>query len=153
MSSVDSGVNSITAVVSSDFIGRFRKTEHSARRELINARVIAIVVGFTVIAATNLIENLPGNLFAVSKRATELFVTPLFTLFFMAMFVRFATPAGANLGAISGFFAAATIAFWNPLFDDERALSFTWISPIALVVGISVGCIVSKITGKKKIEV
>ena len=150
MSSVDSGVNSITAVVSSDFIGRFRQTEHTAREELIQARLIAAGVGVAVILATTLIDHLPGNLFAVSKRATELFVTPLFTLFFMAMFARFATPAGANAGALSGFLAAATIAFWNPLFDDERALSFTWISPIALIVGITVGCFVSKMTSEKK---
>ncbi len=150
MSSVDSGVNSITAVVSSDFIGRFRKTEHTEKQELIQARLIAVGVGVAVILATTLIDHLPGNLFAVSKRATELFVTPLFTLFFMAMFVRFATPAGANAGALSGFLAAATIAFWNPLFDEERALSFTWISPVALIVGITVGCLVSRITSKKQ---
>ncbi len=153
MSSVDSGVNSITAVVSSDFIGRFRKTESSERQGLIQARLIAVGVGVAVICATTLIDHLPGNLFAVSKRATELFVTPLFTLFFMAMFVRFATPAGANAGALSGFLAAATIAFWNPLVDQERALSFTWISPVALIVGVSVGCIVSKVSRKKNIEV
>lgn len=149
MSSVDSGVNSITAVVSSDFIGRFRKTEKEERREVIQARWIAVGVGALVIAATTLIEHLPGNLFVVSKRATDLFVTPIFTLFFVAMFVRNATAAGANAGALCGFLSAALIAFWNPLVDSERALSFTWISPIALTVGITVGYVVSQCTAKK----
>ena len=34
--------------------------------------------------------------------------------------------------------------------QSERALSFTWISPIALIVGITVGCFVSKMTSEKK---
>ncbi|MGY8644384.1 MAG: hypothetical protein ACKVJU_25225 [Verrucomicrobiales bacterium] len=89
---------------------------------------------------------------AVSKRATELFVTPLFTLFFMAMFVRFATPAGANLGALSGFFAAATIAFWNPLFDDERALSIRGsVRSLSLLVFLLVVLSV-KLTVRRKLK-
>lgn len=78
--------------------------------------------------------------------ATDLFVVPLFTLFFVALFVRRVTAAGANLGALSGFLAAAVVAFWNPLFDTERAISFTWINPLALLVGIPVGWIVSRLT-------
>lgn len=146
MSSVDSGVNSITAVVTSDFIGRFRSDTKNERRDVRMARLIAVLVGTIVICGSQLIEHVPGNLLVVSKRATDLLVTPLFTLFFMALFVRFATPVGANVGSICAFATAALIAFWNPLFDQERSLSFTWISPAALTVGISVGCIASLLT-------
>lgn len=148
MSSVDSGVNSITAVVSSDFIGRFGKTPLDEQTEVRNARLIAVGVGIMVILGTTLIDHLPGNLFAVSKRATDLFVTPLFTLFFLALFVRNATATAANLGAVSGFLTAATIAFWNPLFETHRAVTFTWISPLALTVGISVGCLVTRFSNR-----
>jgi SSS family solute:Na+ symporter len=154
MSSVDSGVNSITAVVTTDFIGRLRPQSASSigsdgaanRRDIRTARMIAVSVGVIVIFGSTLVEYVPGNLLAVSKRATDLLVTPLFTLFFMALFVRFATPVGANAGSICAFLTAALIAFWNPLFDQDRSLSFTWISPAALIVGISVGCIVSRLT-------
>lgn len=146
MSSVDSGVNSITAVVSTDFIGRFRTAPLDERAEVRNARLIAIAVGGVVILCTTLIDHLPGNLFAVSKRATDLFVTPLFTLFFFALFVRGATATAANVGALSAFFTAATIAFWNPLFEQERSVTFTWISPLALVLGISFGWLVGKLS-------
>ena len=149
MSSIDSGVNSITAVVTTDFIGRFRKPASSQPTEagdMRTAKLIAVTVGVLVICGSTLIEYVPGNLLAVSKRATDLFVTPLFTLFFMALFVRFATTKGANAGAVCGFLTGALIAFWNPLFDQERSLSFTWISPLALTVGITVGCLVSWFT-------
>lgn len=156
MSSVDSGVNSITAVVKSDFIDRFRPPRESSdstnkasdRRDVRIARLIAIAVGMIVIFGSTLIEYVPGNLLAVSKRATDLLVTPLFTLFFMALFVRFATPTGANMGSICGFVAASLIAFWNPLFEQQRSLSFTWINPVALLVGVSVGCMVSLLTSR-----
>ena len=85
------------------------------------------------------------NLFEVSKRAIGLLVTPIFTLFFMTLFVRFATAAGANCGAVCGFLTAVLIAFWNPLVED-RSLSITWINPVALTVGIVTGCAVSLLT-------
>jgi len=147
MSSVDSGVNSISAVVTTDFIQRFRPKVD--KESMLTAKLVAVSVGVIVIFGSSLIEHVPGNLLAVSKRATDLLVTPLFTLFFFALFVRFSTAAGANTGAICGFLSAALIAFWNPLFDQENSLSFTWISPVALTVGITVGCIVSRLTYRK----
>ena len=112
------------------------------------AQALALTVGTTVIAASTLIEYVPGNLLEVSKRATDLLVTPIFTLFFMALFVRFATAAGANSGALCGFLAATLIAFWNPLIES-RSLSITWINPTALTVGIVVGCTVSLLTNRR----
>jgi len=140
-------VNSISAVVTTDFIQRFRPKVD--KESMLTAKLVAVSVGVIVIFGSSLIEHVPGNLLAVSKRATDLLVTPLFTLFFFALFVRFSTAAGANTGAICGFLSAALIAFWNPLFDQENSLSFTWISPVALTVGITVGCIVSRLTYRK----
>jgi Na+/proline symporter len=66
----------------------------------------------------------------------------------MALFVRFATAAGANAGALCGFLAAALVAFWNPLIES-RSLSITWINPTAFLVGIVVGCAVSLLTHRR----
>ncbi len=148
MSSVDSGVNSITAVAMTDFVDRFRSKPMTTKGHVRSAQVLALTVGLIVIAASTLIEYVPGNLFEVSKRATGLLVTPIFTLFFMALFVRFATAAGANMGSLCGFFTAALIAFWNPLIET-RSLSITWINPAALTVGIVVGCVVSLLTRRR----
>ena len=80
-----------------------------------------------------------GRVLEVSKRVTGLLVTPIFTLFFLALFVRFATAAGAVLGALGGFLTALLIAFWDPLIGS-RAISFTWINPCALAAGLAFGC-------------
>lgn len=145
MSSIDSGVNSITAVVMTDFVDRFRGKPMTTMGHVRAAQVLALTVGLIVIAASTLIEYVPGNLLEVSKRTTGLLVTPIFTLFFMALFVRFATAAGANSGSLCGFFTATLIAFWNPLIES-RSLSITWINPTALTVGVVVGCAVSLLT-------
>lgn len=148
MSSVDSGVNSITAVVMTDFVDRFRSTPMTTRAHVRAAQVLALTVGLIVIAASTLIDYVPGNLLEVSKRATGLLVTPIFALFFMALFVRFATAAGANSGALCALLTAVLIAFWNPLIES-RSLSITWINPTALTVGIVVGCAVSLLTQRR----
>jgi SSS family solute:Na+ symporter len=149
MSSVDSGVNSISAVVMSDFVDRFRAKPMTTRGQVRAAQGLALTVGLIVIAGSTLIEYVPGNLVEVSKRATGLLVTPIFTLFFMALFVRFATAAGANYGSLCGFLTATLIAFWNPLIES-RSLSITWINPTALTVGIVVGCIISLATRRRQ---
>ena len=146
MSSIDSGVNSISAVVITDFVDRFRQERVTARVHLRWAQAVVVVVGVIVVSGSMLIEYVPGNLLVVSKRVTDLLVTPLFTLFFFALFVRFATATGANLGSLAGFLTAIVVAFWQPLIEADRGLSITLINPSALLVGVSVGCIVSWLT-------
>ena len=142
MSSIDSGVNSISAVVMTDYVERFRDHPLTNVRRIRTAQAIAVSVGVCVIFGSLLIEHIPGNLLVVSKRVTDLLVTPIFTLFFTALFVPKSTAAGANAGALSGFATAILVAFWNPLIDD-RSLSVTWINPTSLTVGITVGCLAS----------
>jgi len=149
MSSVDSGVNSISAVVMTDLVDRFRSESLTAKARVRAAQLLAVTVGIIVIGASTLIDYVPGNLVEVAKRMTSLLVTPIFTLFFMAMFVRFATPTGANVGAVSGFLTAILVSFWNPLIET-RSISITWITPTALTVGIVVGCIVSLATRRRQ---
>ena len=147
MSSVDSGVNSISAVVMTDFVNRFRARPIAGVAEVRTAQAITVIAGAIVIGGSMLIEYVPGNLLVVAKRVTGLLVTPIFTLFFMALFVRRATARGANAGALCGFLTAVLVSFWNPLIE-ERSLSITWINPTSLVVALTVGCSVSVVSSK-----
>lgn len=144
MSSVDSGVNSISAVVTTDFVGRFRKESFAESAQLKAAKATAVCVGILVIFGSTLIEYVPGNFLEVSKKVIGMFVTPMFTLFAMALFVPFATARGANIGAFCGLVTAIVIAYWDPLIED-RAISFTFINPVSLTVSMLVGCVVSLI--------
>lgn len=145
MSSIDSGVNSISAVVMTDFVDRFRSEPMTTKGHVRAARWLTVAVGIIVVGASSLIEYVPGNLLEVAKRMTSLLLTPIFTLFLLSLFVRFSTAAGANAGAVCGFLTAILVSFWNPLIES-RSLSITWINPTALTVGIVVGCAVSLLT-------
>ena len=89
----------------------------------------------------------------VTGKCVNLFQAPLFNLFFMALFVPFATPTGTIAGVLYGLTAAALISFWDVL-TGNPGFSFLWIMPIPLAIGIFFGIIFSLFPTKgKKISV
>tara|TARA_B110000438_G_scaffold60458_1_gene60644 strand:+ start:99 stop:1424 length:1326 start_codon:yes stop_codon:yes gene_type:complete len=111
MSSLDSGVNSITAVVMSDFVERLRKNKLSDKHHLRYARLIAVGVGVIVVLGSGLTEYIEGNIIAVTQKSVNLLTTPIFGLFFYAIFARRVHPAGVWAGTIAGTLTAILTAF------------------------------------------
>jgi len=147
MSSIDSGVNSITAVINKDFLERFGRQPATQYGRTRLAKALALGIGFFVILGSSFLEQVPGNIWAVGEKAS-LLVTPLFALFVFALFVPFATPVGVIAGALSGITTAATIAFSGPIFEmdattESDPVSFIWIAPVALAVNLLVGTLAS----------
>jgi len=155
MSSIDSGVNSITAVVMSDFLDRFGSKPGSQTKQVIFARGLALGIGVIVVLCSTLMEHVPGNITAVTTKTVNLLTVPIFVLFFFALFVPFANTPGVWIGVTCSITAAVLIAFSGLIFGmNEQGLdpvSFQWISPVALVVGISAGSLACKIFSKNKI--
>lgn len=106
MSSIDSGVNSITAVVSTDFLGRFG--HHPTRT---TNMLLAFAIGAAVVVISSSMGAVPGNISAITGRTTNLLVTPIFALFFFALFVPFARPLGVVAGCATGVTTALLVAF------------------------------------------
>jgi SSS family solute:Na+ symporter len=75
-----------------------------------------------------------GNLLEVTYKVVNLLVTPLFVLFFMAMFVPRATTFGAWVAAAASTAVAIGIAFFHWF-----GLSFLWIMPGSLLAGVVAG--------------
>ena len=153
MSSIDSGVNSITAVVTSDYIDRFRHKPISEKRHVQVARVIAFTVGGIVVVGSTFMDHVPGNITGVTNKTVNLLTVPIFCLFFFALFVRFASPIGVWVGAICGMTVAILVAFSGPIFgflpDGRDPVSFQWIGPSALVVNLVTGCLASLVFPNK----
>lgn len=178
MSSIDSGVNSITAVVTTDFLGRFGRQPRTERGRVRFSQALALGIGGIIVVGSSFVGNVPGNITAVTQKTTSLLATPIFALFFFALFVKFAKPLGVWAGAICGICTAAMTAFSGPLvqwlvvnhgFDPATfgtqwkyqlpgpednfiidPISFQWIGPIALAVNLLVGSLVSlMIRGQK----
>jgi solute:Na+ symporter, SSS family len=134
MSSLSSGLNSSSSVISIDLLERFRPTQRSEREHLRMNRRVSIAVGLLVVALSLYVSTVPGNLLEVAYRVVNLFVAPLFFLFFMAMFVPWATSFGTLFGAAFSVAVAVGIGHFR-LFG----LDFLWIMPGSLVAGIIAG--------------
>ncbi len=111
MSSIDSGVNSITAVVMTDLLDRFGNKPKTERGHMFAAQLLAFTVGLLVIIGSSFIGNIEGNITKVTSKTVNFLVTPIFALFFFAFFVRCARPAGVWIGAICGIATAAVVAY------------------------------------------
>ena len=179
MSSIDSGVNSITAVVMTDFLDRTGIKPKTEKGHVRFAQLLAFAIGVTVVIGSSYMKYIEGNITAQTNKTVNLLTTPIFCLFVFALFIRRATPRGVWVGTVVGTTAAACVAFSGELavflvqtfeldpavfnielitktdpasgeewFVAEKApISFQWISPVALVVTISVGYVASLLLG------
>jgi SSS family solute:Na+ symporter len=115
MSSIDSGVNSITAVVMSDVLDRHGHAPKSESEHIRMARWLAFGIGGFVVATSSFMGLVPGNITEVTGKTSNLLTTPIFCLFFFALFVPYASPRGVWIGAIFGTLTAALVAFCGPI--------------------------------------
>ena len=111
MSSIDSGVNSITAVVSTDFLGRFGWQPRSERGQARLSQGLAFSIGVTVVVGSAFMKFIEGNITEVTNKTVNLLTTPIFALFCFALFIRFSRPLGVLVGWFCGTSVAAFIAF------------------------------------------
>ena len=145
MSSLSSGLNSSCSVITVDFIDRLRRGKLTDASHVRLAKFVSVLVGVVVVAISFGIPLVKGNLLEICYKVVNLFTVPLFILFAMAMFVPWATPFGTWAGALASAASAILVAFWKPLtgffglWTDVQGLSFTWMMPVALVVGVVVG--------------
>ena len=115
MSSIDSGVNSITAVVTTDFLDRFGFRPKTEKGHVRVARLLAFDIGATVVVGSTFMEQVPGNFMAMTQKTSNLLATPIFALFFFALFVPFANSVGVITGTVFGVITSVLIAFSGPI--------------------------------------
>ena len=146
MSSLSSGVNSSCSVVTVDFIDRFRKRRNQqAETDHVRlAKFVSVGVGIVVVVLSSFIGMVEGNLLEIAYKVVNLLTAPLFGLFFMAIFVRFATVPGTLVGAVFGVATVFAINYWKEM-TGTQGISFLWAMPAGLMVQVTVGSLVSLI--------
>ncbi len=150
MSSLSSGINSTITCITTDFINPFRSGEPlSPKRQVRNARYLAAIISVAAIAGSQLAGAIPGNLMEVASKTVNLLLCPLFGLFFLALFIKFATPFGAIMGALYSFMTALLIGYWEILIGGDQ-ISFQWIAPLALVATMIAGPLFSLLPTRGK---
>jgi SSS family solute:Na+ symporter len=137
LSSLSSGVNSACAVLERDFVSR-GSVATSGAAAVNRLKWLTWLVAIVAIAFSLLNTLIKGNLIERCYKIVNLLTAPLFVLFFLALFVRWANAAGAWLGLLSSIVTAVLIAYSKDL-GISLGISFVWMVPCSLVVGISVG--------------
>lgn len=136
MSSLSSGLNAASSVFYEDFVQRFSKRNRTEPLKII--RFISFLVGGLIVLLSSFVGLVEGNLLEVIIRVVNLFTAPLFVLFFMALFVPFATTTATFIAGIISALTAIAISFFQIF-----GIQVLWILPSALIVGISTGILLS----------
>ena len=136
MSSVSSGINSIAAVVSSDWLGNSpgQGTPDPVKR----LRTISLMTGGAAIcgalAVNELMLRADWNFVDLMERINHLFVAPLGALFFAGICLKKVGPTAALAGFAVGVAVSIAISFSEALLDYN--VSFMWIMPASFAASL-----------------
>jgi SSS family solute:Na+ symporter len=143
MSSLSAGISSSCSVVTVDFLDRFRRAAaQSENRQVEMAKYISVVIGALVVVLSTLVGVVHGNLLEIAYKVVNPLAAPLFGLFFMAMFVPWATSFGTLIGAAGGIAVVGAVNYWEEI-TGTKGISFLWAMPLALVSQIVLGSLAS----------
>ncbi|MFO0820377.1 MAG: sodium-coupled permease [Pirellulales bacterium] len=147
MSSLSSGVNSSCAVLERDFLAP-AGGDAAANTSITRLKVLTWLVALAAVALSILNSFIEGNIIERCFKLVNLLTAPLFVLFFLALFIRRATPLAAWLALTASVVTAIAIAYSEDL-GLGIGLSFVWMTPCSLAVGIVVGTGVSWAVGAR----
>ena len=152
MSSVSSGVNSITTVLMVDFEKLFSRGKDE-RQKVRQARIIGITIGAIAIAVSFAQNLIKGNFMEVAQKINGFFIAPMAGLFFMAFFIRRINRIGAWTSIFAGFLIGVVVSYYGEiskaLTGHEVKVSFMYILPFSLIGGVLTAYLVSLATSKK----
>ena len=141
MSSIDSGVHSITTALVIDFRDRLlpRWRPRTEQGEMLTARILVVVIGAIAILLACFVGEL-GDVFAVAKKTVGAFAAPLLAVFILGLFVSWAT----TFGVFWGTWLGAGFTFWfTTQFDDWFSM---WIFPIGFFTSLGLSLFFSLLT-------
>lgn len=119
MQTLESGVNSITAVATRDVFERLFPQGRKYLSSLGLARIVTVVMGMLVVCMALLVqyytEETKTNIIELMPKAFNLILGPLASLFFIGMFLPHCRARSAIVGALTGLLVAITWSWWPEL--------------------------------------
>lgn len=149
LSSLSSGVNSVCAVLDRDFLSHGQSSSATGAADVRRLRRLTWLVAMIAVTLSMLNLFFRGNLVERCFKVINLFTAPLFVLFFLALFVRWANAPGAWLGLLCSITTAIVVAYGQDMGLPVH-VSFVWMMPLALLVGIVVGTVGSAVFGVRR---
>ena len=141
MSSLSSGINSISSVVVTDFSQRFnilKKYRHSLMPAIVTAMLVGIFGIVSALMVNWIMQADEWNLVDLIERVNHLFVAPLGALFFAGMFFHRAGSKAVLIGFSAGLLTSVLTSFSKEIFGMEQGVSFMWIMPFSFLVSLAV---------------
>ncbi len=138
MSSIDSGIHSVTTAVVVDFRDRLfphlrPKTDTG---EMLSARILVVIVGALAIALACFVGQL-GDVFTVAKKTVGAFAAPLLAVFVLGLFIPRARTTGVFFGTWIG---AAFTLWWMNQNSDWFAM---WFFPVGFFSSVGLALVLS----------
>ncbi len=138
MSSIDSGVHSVTTALIVDF--RDRLVPHwrpkNDRQEVRLIRILILVIGGLAIALACYVGTLGEDVFDVGKKLTAAFGGPLLAIFLLALFSRRTTSLGVLVSVIVSTAATLVMMYTQDWYS-------VWYWPIGFGMAMILGYLVS----------
>jgi SSS family solute:Na+ symporter len=151
MSTIDSGANSASTILTVDFFRRFDPESKEGTRELRRARILTAVMGVLVVAYTiGLYELSKGSdIISLAQKGFNCFLGPLGALFVLAMFVKRATPVSVIPAFILGELVGVGTSYSRELFDvnfsTHLVILTAWL--VTFFSALIIGFVYEKLTG------
>lgn len=133
MSTISSGINSLTSATAVDFCQRFRKGDQtvSDAGQLRLARLLTLAYGTLVIVLAFQVQNL-GTLLEASNKVMGLVGGPVLGLFLLGMLFKRTNAPGAVIGWLAGVGVLIPVCFHSDV-------SFLWYTLIGLIATLLAG--------------
>jgi Na+/proline symporter len=137
MSSVDSGINSLSTVVVTDFIKPFFPHLRHRFSDIALARQLTILLGGIATLAAVYASRI-GNIVQMWMQVMGLFAAPILAIFVLGMLTRRATFKGWLIGACGGI----VLTVYLQQTQSDRMMEI-WYFPVSFVVTTFIGYTVS----------
>lgn len=141
MSSLSSGVNSISSVVMTDFVRDKASTTSLRLDKAVAATAGVLGVSLALLLAYS-VRKTDWNLYEMTSRLNNMLVGPMAVLFFTGVLLKRAGTGNVVLGFAFAVVVAASISF--------SKISFTWLVPVSFLSGLLVAGVGSLVAGGSK---
>jgi sodium-coupled monocarboxylate transporter 8/12 len=137
MSSMSSGINSLTTSTMKDFLERL--TPSIKKRELLWARVITAMWGLGATLGAMLMVNIKLTILERFNSIYTFFAGPLVGMFLLGLLTKRASAWPVVFSSITGFAATAAVAKWTNV-------HWLWYSPVGCLTTMIIGYLGSLIS-------
>ena len=153
MSTIDSGANSASTILTVDFMRRFDPKSEASQLELKRARIMTACMGVLVVGYTIVLYELSkgSDIISLAQKGFNCFLGPLGALFVLGMFVKRATPVSVIpaliLGEITGVCASYSTELFGVDFSTHLVIGLAWL--VTFFTALLIGFLHYQFTGEQ----